>query len=351
MTAQGVPPPNLPLSSSDGKSDPNMNNSSSDGVVKKSEDNKAAEEPVLSPPNLSSEVPDNKGLDQPLKIGEVPGGGIDAPDPLLDNDEVGIDKVVNDPQPKEVKQDIVEEGSSLPESPMPAQSDPGSVPENVASNEEVATPQRMAETTPLAPTSFREPSMPHKKKRQWVLVVGGIVIIIIMGIAGVVVARFFVGAGEESTDVTSEMVGNEETSRNEEQNTVVDTEDVIVDETSTNEDEESVSSETEVITSEDAVLDGDEDGLTIAEERFYGTDVEVADTDGDGYADGEEVRAGYDPLGPGKLDSDNDGFPDPDEREFGSDPFNPDTDGDGFTDGDEIKNGHNPLIPSPGDKL
>ena len=100
-----------------------------------------------------------------------------------------------------------------------------------------------------------------------------------------------------------------------------------------------------------ALLDSDQDGLTTAEERFYGTDPNVSDTDGDGFSDGEEVRAGYDPLGPGKLDSDNDGFPDPDERKFGSDPFSPDTDGDGYSDGDEIKNGYNPLIPSPGDKL
>lgn len=102
---------------------------------------------------------------------------------------------------------------------------------------------------------------------------------------------------------------------------------------------------------EQEVNDPDGDGLTNAEERFYGTDPAKADTDGDGFKDGEEVRAGYDPVGPGKLDYDNDGFADPDEREFGTDPFNPDTDGDGFKDGDEIKNGYNPLIPSPGDKL
>lgn len=99
------------------------------------------------------------------------------------------------------------------------------------------------------------------------------------------------------------------------------------------------------------IQDPDADGLTNAEERFYRTDPARPDTDGDGYNDGEEVRAGYDPLGPGKLDSDADGFPDPDERAFGSDPFNPDTDGDGYDDGSEIKNGYNPLIRSPGDKL
>lgn len=104
-----------------------------------------------------------------------------------------------------------------------------------------------------------------------------------------------------------------------------------------------------VVVADDA--DPDNDGLTNAEERFYGTDPQKSDTDNDGYKDGEEVRSGYNPLGPGKLDTDNDGFPDPDERKFGSDPLNPDTDGDGYSDGDEIKNGHNPLIPAPNDSL
>ncbi len=97
--------------------------------------------------------------------------------------------------------------------------------------------------------------------------------------------------------------------------------------------------------------DSDQDGLTNAEERFYGTDPNRADSDGDGYLDSEEVRNGYNPLGEGKLDSDNDGFPDPDERKFGTDPFNPDTDGDGYSDGAEISAGYNPLIVSPNDKL
>lgn len=99
------------------------------------------------------------------------------------------------------------------------------------------------------------------------------------------------------------------------------------------------------------VADPDEDGLTNAEERHYGTDTTKADTDGDGFKDSEEVRNGYNPLGTGKLDSDNDGFPDPDERKFGTDPFNPDTDKDGYSDGAEIARGYNPLIASPNDKL
>jgi hypothetical protein len=53
----------------------------------------------------------------------------------------------------------------------------------------------------------------------------------------------------------------------------------------------------------DAVSDDDADGLTNEEEiLLYGTDPLNPDTDGDGYTDGEEVAAGYDPNGPGQLE-------------------------------------------------
>lgn len=48
--------------------------------------------------------------------------------------------------------------------------------------------------------------------------------------------------------------------------------------------------------------DPDHDGLTSAEEQLYGTNPNVADTDGDGYSDGVEVRGGYDPLKPSPGD-------------------------------------------------
>ncbi len=48
-------------------------------------------------------------------------------------------------------------------------------------------------------------------------------------------------------------------------------------------------------------VDNDNDGLTNAEEKQYGTDPLNPDTDGDGYKDGEEVRHGYNPMGSGKL--------------------------------------------------
>jgi hypothetical protein len=49
-------------------------------------------------------------------------------------------------------------------------------------------------------------------------------------------------------------------------------------------------------------LDSDQDGLSNAEEKIYGTDPSKTDTDGDGYADGAEVKSGYNPLKPAPGD-------------------------------------------------
>jgi hypothetical protein len=48
--------------------------------------------------------------------------------------------------------------------------------------------------------------------------------------------------------------------------------------------------------------DTDTDGLSNEEEKTYGTDPEVADTDGDGYSDGVEIEGGFDPLKPAPGD-------------------------------------------------
>ena len=48
--------------------------------------------------------------------------------------------------------------------------------------------------------------------------------------------------------------------------------------------------------------DLDFDGLSGWEENLYKTDPENPDTDGDGYPDGEEVIAGYDPTKPAPYD-------------------------------------------------
>lgn len=67
--------------------------------------------------------------------------------------------------------------------------------------------------------------------------------------------------------------------------------------------------------------DSDGDGLTDLQEEQLGTDPNNPDTDGDGLTDYEEVVL------------------------YGTDPLNPDTDGDGFSDGEEVRAGYNPLGP------
>lgn len=51
------------------------------------------------------------------------------------------------------------------------------------------------------------------------------------------------------------------------------------------------------------------------------------------------------------LDNDQDGLSDEEERAMGTDPRNADSDGDSYSDGAEVRSGYNPLKPSPGDKL
>ncbi len=50
-------------------------------------------------------------------------------------------------------------------------------------------------------------------------------------------------------------------------------------------------------------------------------------------------------------DRDQDGLTDQEEKALGTDWKKADTDGDGYSDGVEVKNGFNPLVPAPGDRL
>lgn len=101
----------------------------------------------------------------------------------------------------------------------------------------------------------------------------------------------------------------------------------------------------------EGLADGDSDALPDEIEQLYLTDERNGDTDGDGYKDGEEIRAGYDPLkstGNPQLDSDHDGLLDHEECRWKTDPFTPDTDGDGFEDGAEVSNLFDPTVKGDG---
>jgi len=99
----------------------------------------------------------------------------------------------------------------------------------------------------------------------------------------------------------------------------------------------------------DIKLDSDHDGVPDVDEiNIYHTDPYNPDTDADGYKDWYEINHGFSPLNSSplksdKIDSDNDGLSDYKEFQFHTDALNPDTDGDGYKDGDEIKAGYDPL--------
>jgi hypothetical protein len=111
----------------------------------------------------------------------------------------------------------------------------------------------------------------------------------------------------------------------------------------------------------DAALDKDGDGLTNLEEYLLGTRADIADTDGDGVSDGDEVHrinplTGLpQPTNPLDPDTDHDGLPDGVETgtgvficptDTGTDPTKVDTDGDGDSDWEEVNNHTDPTDPN-----
>lgn len=103
----------------------------------------------------------------------------------------------------------------------------------------------------------------------------------------------------------------------------------------------------------DVLVDTDGDGLTDEEEVLAGTSPLLVDTDGDGFSDLLEVRqtnAGLDPLFAGdadcrmdadRQDDDGDGLLNCEERYFGTNSRLIDSDADGFPDDVEIRMGTN----------
>jgi hypothetical protein len=68
---------------------------------------------------------------------------------------------------------------------------------------------------------------------------------------------------------------------------------------------DALSDEERVVACHDMVEvdDPDFDGLSTFDEWLYGSDPRNADSDGDGYNDGDEVSARYNPTGPGRIEN------------------------------------------------
>lgn len=91
------------------------------------------------------------------------------------------------------------------------------------------------------------------------------------------------------------------------------------------------------------ITDEDKDALDDSMEILLGTNPELADSDEDGLADGEEVYGWLSENGaiaytsdPKNADSDGDGLSDAHEQTFNTDPGDRDTDNDGASDGYEV---------------
>lgn len=105
--------------------------------------------------------------------------------------------------------------------------------------------------------------------------------------------------------------------------------------------------------------DSDDDGLKNSEEiNVYFTDPYLVDSDGDGFSDGDEVASGASPLSIEDkkmidIDTDADGLNDAWEITLGTNLNKADTDGDGYPDGEEVNNSYDPVsaLPIQRDKL
>lgn len=100
------------------------------------------------------------------------------------------------------------------------------------------------------------------------------------------------------------------------------------------------------------IIDTDQDGLSDDDEmNKYFTDSNNKDTDGDGYSDGTEIENGYSPLNKEKklneVDTDKDYLNDDWELKLGTGLKNADSDGDLYLDGTEVKAGYDPLEAEP----
>jgi len=140
---------------------------------------------------------------------------------------------------------------------------------------------KQAPTPKLKPKPPVQKRNPHKRK---LLMIVGVVVIVVMLIVATIVVLSTRGGSEPSVETPVIVIPEVET-----------TTPIVEEEVET----------PVVVEEEDPNLfdreptqgrDSDSDGLSDIEERLYGSNVRLPDTDRDGFLDGNEVFHGYDPL-------------------------------------------------------
>jgi hypothetical protein len=133
------------------------------------------------------------------------------------------------------------------------------------------------EAGPLAPGVFSEPQKPHRTKRKVTVLIGAVAVLVLLGVVGFALTRVFVGGSGFGF-----LNSAEDSSESESGGTTIEEESTATPTSASEEQanqEESQGEGEEGQSSEEAILDVDGDGLNAAEEEYYTTDPESADTD------------------------------------------------------------------------
>lgn len=156
-----------------------------------------------------------------------------------------------------------------------------------------------------------------------------LLIVVLLGLLGILVAVYFGYSyfikGEKidylNKDVSNELEAEpllQNNNAQENPNIIINQNPQDVENNNTN---ENISTPINTEVNKNELLDSDNDGVPDQEEIIRGMNIYSNDSDGDGLNDREEIYV------------------------YNTDPTNPDTDGDGFLDGDEVKAGFNPNGP------
>lgn len=165
-----------------------------------------------------------------------------------------------------------------------------------------AAPAKSAAPVPVVPSA-----LPGRHHYSILIVVVGVVVVAgLVGLGWWLQEQRQRSAAEDTNQVVTNFATNQNTNRGSTNTTnagPVISVNRNVEELPADADHDGLSdAEEKTIGSNPASVDSDQDGLTdLLEVKLYHSDPTGLDTDGDGNSDKEEVDAGYDPAGPGRL--------------------------------------------------